>query len=90
MCAAQFDDVRAEAIDRLSGDDVHSMYVGLITHESGQEYFFANDTSSAEELRTAAVDQLAMLTRVLATQSDTSVEELVELAAERAEKLRLS
>jgi hypothetical protein len=89
MSAALFDDVVAQATERLSGDDLYSVYVGLITAEADQEYFFANDTSSAEELRDAAVDQLAMLTRVLATQSDSTIEEVANLAAERAEELQL-
>ena len=89
MSAAQFDEVIAEAVERLSADDLHSVYVGLIARGGDQEYYFANDTGSAEELRGAAVDQLAMLTRVLATQSEMSVDELTSLAAERAEELRL-
>jgi hypothetical protein len=89
MSTTQFADVVAEAIDRLSVDDLHSVYVGIITDAAEQEYYFANDTSSADELRSAAVDQLAMLTRVLATQSDTTVEELAALAAERADELKL-
>ncbi len=89
MSTAQFGDVVADAIDRLSADDLHSVYVGIITDTADQEYYFANDSSSAEELRSAAVDQLAMLTRVLATQSDTTVDELAALAAERADELKL-
>ena len=89
MSTTQFAEVVAEAIDRLSVDDLHSVYVGIITDAAEQEYYFANDTRSADELRSAAVDQLAMLTRVLATQSDTTVEELAALAAERADELKL-
>ena len=89
MSTQEFAEVVAEATERLSVGDLHSMYVGIITDAAEQEYYFANDTSSAEELRTAAVDQLAMLTRVLATQSDTTVDELAALAAERADELKL-
>ena len=90
MSSTQFDGVVTQATERLAADDLHSVYVGIITAEADQEYFFANDTSSAEELRRAAVDQLAMLTRVLATQSASTVEELATLAAERADELQLS
>lgn len=84
----EFEQVRERAIAALERGDSVSIYLGLI-HESGaNEYYFGNDVEE-RELREAATEQLGMLTRVLADQSAASVEEIANLAAERAEAMNL-
>lgn len=51
--------------------------------------YFANDTEEAAELRETATIQLGMLLRVLADRSNSSVEEITDLAVERAEQMQL-
>jgi hypothetical protein len=90
MSNPRFAEVRAEASEALLAEDLRSVYVGLV-HESGDnEYYFGNDTGEAAELRETAAVQLGMLTRVLADRSELSVEEVTDLAAERAAEMRLS
>lgn len=85
----RFEQVRERAIDAIEEESVESAYVGLI-HEGGeQEYYFGNRTETAEELRESAANQLGMLTAVLAAQSDMSVDEVLELAHDRAERMDL-
>ncbi|GGL63755.1 hypothetical protein [Halocalculus aciditolerans] len=79
-----FDDVLTQATDALDADDLESVYLGLIHEGPGYEFYFGNET---DDLRTAAVTQLGMLCRVLADQSDLTVEELAELAVDRANEL---
>ena len=84
----EFDRVReraAEAID--DGDDLDSVYVGLVGEEA-MEYYFGNVVDE-EELREVAAAQLGMLTRVLADQSAATVDEIADLAAERARSMNL-
>lgn len=89
MTNPQFEEVKTEAAAAITDEDLRSVYAGLV-HESGHhEYYFGNDTGEAEELREAAAIQLGMLTRVLADRSDSTVEEVAELAAERAEEMQL-
>ena len=85
----EFDRVReraAEAID--DGDDLDSVYVGLVGDDEAMEYYFGN-TVDEEQLREVAAAQLGMLTRVLADQSAATVEEVADLAAERAKSMNL-
>lgn len=89
MTNPQFEEVKQEAAAAITDQDLRSVYAGLV-HENGQhEYYLGNDTEEASELREAAAIQLGMLTRVLADQSNSSVEEITELAAERAEEMQL-
>lgn len=85
---ADFDEVRSRAAAAVEGEDLASVYVGLVHEDGRKEYYFANAVDEAELRRTAA-EQLGMLTRVLAEQSASSVPELVELAAEKAEGMDL-
>jgi len=87
--ATQFEDVQERAIDAIDSDDVESLYVGLLREDGAPEFYFGNDTESAEDLQNAAVDHLGMLTAVLADRSEITPEELAEIAAERAEELAL-
>lgn len=85
---AEFDELRSQASEALDGEGVRSMYVGLI-HESGEkEYYFGNAVDESE-LREMAATQLGMMTRVLATQSASSVEDVAELAVQQAESMDL-
>ena len=85
----RFDEVRQEAAAAVTGEDLRSVYAGLV-HENGRhEYYFGNDTEDAEQLREAAAVQLGMLCRVLADRSDRSPQEVADLAAERAEAMTL-
>lgn len=84
----EFEALRERAIEGIEDEDVVSLYVGLV-HEEGQDaYYFANDVDD-EELQEMAARQLGMLTRVLATQSDLSLEEVTDLALERADEMGL-
>ena len=91
MANPQFEEVKTEAAAALTDEDeeLRSVYTGLIHEDGRHEYYFGNDTEEASELREAAAIQLGMLTRVLADRSDSSVEEIAELAAERAEAMEL-
>ncbi|EMA06488.1 hypothetical protein [Haloferax denitrificans] len=89
MTNPRFDDVRAKAADATREDDVQSVYTGLVHDDGRHEYYFANDTEEASELRETAAVQLGMLVRVLADRSDSDVDEITDLAAERAENMRL-
>ena len=89
MTAPGFEDVQEEAAAALTGDDLRSVYAGVI-HENGRhDFYFGNDTEDAEELREAAAVQLGMLLRVLADRSDQSLEDVSELAVERAQHMQL-
>ncbi|MDJ1433775.1 hypothetical protein [Halostagnicola sp. A-GB9-2] len=89
MTNPRFEEVKTEATEAVSGDDLRSVYTGIV-HENGRhEYYFGNDTEEAAELREAAAIQVGMLVRVLADRSDSRVEEIAELAVERAEQMEL-
>jgi hypothetical protein len=89
MTAPGFEEVQAEAAAALTGDDLRSVYAGIV-HENGRhDFYFGNDTEDAEELREAAAIQLGMMLRVLADRSDQSLEDVSELAVERAQHMQL-
>lgn len=85
----RFQDVKSEASAALTEDDLRSVYTGIVHEDGRHEYYFGNDTEAADELREAAAIQLGMLLRVLADRSDSSVEDLTDLAVERAEQMEL-
>ncbi|GGN94552.1 MULTISPECIES: hypothetical protein [Haloarcula] len=89
MTNPQFESVKTDAAAAITEDDLHSVYAGLVHGDGRHEYYFGNDTESAEELREAAAVQLGMLVRVLADRSDSSVAEITDLAAERAQNMEL-
>ena len=89
MSNPRFEDVKAEAAEAITDEDLRSVYAGLVHEDGKHEYYLGNDTEEATELREAAAIQLGMLTRVLADRSDSSVEEIAELAAERANEMEL-
>lgn len=89
MTAPRFDEVREEAADAVREDDVRSAYTGLVHEDGRHEYYFANDTEEASELRETAAVQLGMVVRVLAERSDSDIDEITDLAAQRAEEIRL-
>ncbi|RQH02559.1 hypothetical protein [Natrarchaeobius oligotrophus] len=89
MSNQQFDELRARAADAITDDDLASVYAGLVREDGHHEYYFGNDTEEATELRETAAIQLGMLLRVLADRSDRTVEEIADLAVERAEGLEL-
>ncbi|NUB91025.1 hypothetical protein HTZ84_12690 [Haloterrigena sp. SYSU A558-1] len=91
MTNPQFEEVKAEAAAAITDDEaeLRSVYAGLVHEDGRHEYYFGNDTEEASELREAAAIQLGMLTRVLADRSDSTVDEIAELAAERAEGMEL-
>ena len=84
----EFDRVRERAAEAIEGDDLGSVYVGLVGDDEAMEYYFGN-TVDEEELREVAAAQLGMLTRVLADQSAATVDEVADLAAERAKSMNL-
>jgi len=89
MADPRFEEVKTEAAEAITGDDLRSVYAGIVHEDGRHEYYFGNDTEEAAELREAATVQLGMLLRVLADRSDSSVEEITDLAAERAEHMEL-
>lgn len=89
MANPRFEEVTAEAAEAITDDDLRSVYTGLVHEDGRHEYYFANDTEAAEELREAAAVQLGMLVRVLADRSDSSVAEITDLAADRAAEMEL-
>jgi hypothetical protein len=89
MTNPRFEELREEAAEAVAEDDLLSVYTGLV-HESGEhEYYFGNDTEDAEELRETAAIQIGMMLRVLVDRSDSSIEEITDLAVERAEEMQL-
>ncbi|MFB9812544.1 hypothetical protein [Haloarcula sebkhae] len=85
----RFEEVKREASAAITEDDLRSVYTGIIHEDGRHEYYFGNDTEEAAKLREAAAIQLGMLLRVLADRSESSVDELTALAAERAEQMEL-
>jgi len=85
----RFDDVCEKAATALEDEDLRSVYTGIVHEDGRHEYYFGNDTESAEELREAAAIQLGMVLRVLADRSDSDLEDLTALAVERAERMEL-
>ncbi|MGB9985861.1 hypothetical protein [Salarchaeum japonicum] len=81
-----FEEVREQATSALDAENLDSIYLGLL-HEDGAPEFYFGSTVDGRELHGAAIDQLGMLTRVLADRSDLTTEELADLAAERADEL---
>jgi len=89
MANHQFDQLREDAAQAVVEDDLLSVYTGLVHEDGRHEYYFGNDTEEAAELRETAAIQLGMMVRVLADRSDSSVEEITDLAVERAEEMKL-
>lgn len=84
----EFEAVRERTIEALENDDLVSLYAGLI-HETGENaYYFANDVDD-DELQEVAATQLGIITRVLADKSDLDVDDVADLARERAEDMDL-
>lgn len=84
----EFERVRERAVAAIRGDDVESVYVGLVNEDGGNEFYFGNDVDE-DELQAVTAKQLGMLTRVLAEQSSASVEEVATLAVEMADEMDL-
>lgn len=61
-----------------------------LVRESGEnKFYFGNDTEGATDLQETAAVQLGMMDRVLADRWDLSVAVVTNIAAERAEEMRL-
>lgn len=84
----EFDRVREQAAAAVTESDAASVYVGLVGPDVRNEYYFANDVDESE-LREMAGKQLGMLTRVLAEQSDASIEQVTDHAAEMARQMNV-
>lgn len=89
MSDPRFDETRTEAAAAITDGDLRSVYAGLVREDGRREYYFANDTGEAADLRETAAVQLGMLLRVLADRSEQSPEEVADLAVERAERMEL-
>lgn len=85
----RFEETTAEAATAITDEDLRSVYAGLVREDGRHEYYFANNTETAEELREAAAVQLGMLLRVLADRSERDIEEVADLALERAAAMEL-
>lgn len=85
----RFKELREEAAKAVDDDELLSLYTGLVHEDGRHEYYFGNDTEEAAELRETAAIQLGMMLRVLADRSDSSIDEITDLAAERAEEMQL-
>ncbi|KTG09424.1 hypothetical protein AUR64_16740 [Haloprofundus marisrubri] len=86
--SSEFDRVKQRAADALGDTDAVSLYVGLVAADGDNEFYFANDVDE-ERLQEMASQQLGMLTRVLAEQSDASIEQVAEHAAETAKQMNV-
>ncbi|WP_129116194.1 hypothetical protein [Halegenticoccus tardaugens] len=89
MTNPQFEELRARTADAIADDDLLSVYTGLVHDDGRHEYYFGNDTEDATELQETAAIQLGMLVRVLADRSDSSIDEVTDLAVERAKGMEL-
>ena len=89
MSNPRFEEVRTDAATALTEGDLRSVYAGLVHADGRHEYYFGNDTEDAEELREAAAIQVGMLLRVLADRSESSLDEVADLAVDRAENMEL-
>jgi hypothetical protein len=89
MANPRFEEVKAEAASAITDENLRSVYTGLVHEDGRHEYYFGNDTEEAAELREATAIQLGMLLRVLADRSDSDIEEITDLAVERAERMEL-
>lgn len=85
----RFKELREEAAKAVDDDELLSLYTGLVHEDGRHEYYFGNNTEEAAELRETAPIQLGMMLRVLADRSDSSIDEITDLAAERAEEMQL-
>lgn len=85
----EFEELQKRAANAVEGDDLKSVYVGLVHHRGEQEYYFGNDVEENDELQEMTVTQLAMLLRVLADRSDVTADEIADLAAEHADQMQL-
>jgi hypothetical protein len=81
----EFDRVRERAIEALGEEALRSVYVGVIDAAGDDEFYFGN--ADKDDLQRLAVTQPAMMTRVLADQSDLNPESIGQLAAERAKEM---
>lgn len=89
MADPQFEAFREKVAEAVSDDELISVYAGLVHEDGQQEYYFGNDTEEPAELRKTAAIQLGMMLRVLADRSDSSIDEITDLAVERAEEMEL-
>lgn len=85
MADETFDEVREQAAEAVTDEELVSVYAGLVREDGRREYYFANDIDDGHRLRETAAVQLGTLLRVLADRSELSVEEIAELAVEYAE-----
>jgi hypothetical protein len=85
----EFEELQERAADAVAGDELKSVYVGLVHHSGEQEYYFGNDVEENEALQEMTVTQLGMLLRVLADRSDATADEIADLAAEHADQMQL-
>jgi hypothetical protein len=89
MTNPRFAELQEQAAEAVVDDELISVYAGLVHEDGEHEYYFGNDTEEAEELRETAAVQLGVMLRVLADRSDSSLDEITDLAVERAEEMRL-
>jgi hypothetical protein len=89
MTNPRFVELQEQAAEAVVEDELVSVYAGLVHEDGEHEYYFGNDTEEAEELRETAAVQLGVMLRVLADRSDSSLDEITDLAVERAEEMRL-
>jgi hypothetical protein len=89
MSNPRFREVRSEAATAIETGDLRSVYAGLVHEDGRHEYYFGNDTETTEELRENAAVHLGMVLRVLADRSESDLDELADLAVERAEAMDL-
>ncbi|WP_435156571.1 hypothetical protein [Haladaptatus sp. DFWS20] len=89
MANPRFEEVKADASTAITDEELRSVYAGIVHEDGRHEYYFGNDTGAEAELREAAAVQLGMMLRVLADRSNSSIEEITDLAVERAEQMEL-
>ncbi|WP_408959852.1 hypothetical protein [Natrinema sp. 74] len=89
MTDLEFEAFQTRVSEAVSEDELRSVYAGIV-HENGQyEYYFGTDTEDVSELRSTAAVQLGMLLKVLADRSNSDIDEITDLAVERAAEMQL-
>ncbi|KZN23181.1 hypothetical protein A4G99_13980 [Haladaptatus sp. R4] len=85
----EFEELQERASEAVTGDELRSVYVGLVHHGGEQEYYFGNDVEENEELQEMTAVQLGMLLRVIADRSDATAAEIADAAVDHAAQMQL-
>lgn len=85
-----FSFAREDAVDELQQDSVVSFYLGLLHEKDGRksaQYRISTEGEDPAIARNASSAHLGLLMRVLAEQTDMSLEEVASIGVERAREI---